>query len=113
MATAKTGFQKVAGFFDSGGKMIVAMITLVIGIYTVSVFFYKLNQTLLAVDQIKIDQKRMHEEDIKDNKVQFEDQKELILKVMAHNRELEKQHNLDAIELAEWKGRVETLLKMK
>lgn len=112
MATTKTS-GKIAGFFDNGKKIATALISLVIVVYTVSVFFYKLNLTLTTVDQIKIDQKHIHEEDVKDNKNQFDDQKDLILKVMARNRELEKELNEYKIQDAYWKGKVETILKMK
>ncbi len=118
------GFKSVAGFFDSSGKIVAAFISLIVVIYTVSVFFYKLNQTIIAIDQVKAEQKHIHEDDqrdnkqridelVKDTKIQFEDQHELIIKTMQRNRELENEVKNNQIELAEWKGRVATLLKMK
>ncbi len=118
------GFKSVAGFFDSSGKIVAAFISLIVVIYTVSVFFYKLNQTIIAIDQVKAEQKHIHEDDqrdnkqridelVKDTKMQFEDQHELIIKTMQRNRELENEVKNNQIELAEWKGRVSTLLKIK
>lgn len=108
-----SSFGKVAGLFDSGWKMIAAVGSLAIVIYTISVFFYKQNETGVKVDQLSKDVKQSFQELQKDWQAKYDDQHDLIIKNMQSINAVKQAFNDHEISAAEFRGRVKQILKIQ
>lgn len=108
----QTRLAKVAGVFDVSSKMVAAFISMVVVIYTVSVFFYKLNETINKVEQYNKDVNQMYKEAQKDWQTKYDDQHDLIIKNMQAITAVKQAFNDHEISAAEFRGRVKQALNL-
>lgn len=109
-AKPQTGFKNIAGVFDISSKMVAAFISMVVVVYTVSVFFYKLNETINKVEQYNKDVTQMYKEAQKDWQAKYDDQHDLIIKNMQAIAAVKQAFNDHEISAAEFRGRVKQIL---
>jgi len=115
MPTAKsqnTAFQRFSDYVDKTKGMIVVMGFIIGGIISVNNAYTKINENEKRWKEVDDKYNAMIKEMFKDNKVQLDDQHELIIKNIQRLSELKERMNEHEISAAEFRGKVKATLKL-
>lgn len=114
MATAKTSrVDKAFSFIERGWKMLLMLIAIGSGVIALSRTWDKIDRNEKEWKIIDDKYNTMIKEMIKDNKIQLDDQHELIIKNIQRLSELKEKFNEHEISAAEFRGKVKAILKIQ
>lgn len=110
---SRNTFQKISDYVDRSWKMIAIIGALGTGFITISRTWDKIDRNEKEWKIIDDKYNSMIKEMMRDNKIQLDDQHDLIIKNIQRLSELKEKFNEHEISAAEFRGKVKAILKIQ